>query len=311
MATNPNGYPNQIRSYTAEVDLVSTVAADNVNSLQQEIVAIETALGTAASTNPLTSTFSGSWSTATTSWTTIGDRLNNIEAGLVNGVTNAPYVSKTGGTVVTTTSNVGLKLQMGTGSLNLLETYSTGAALGFNINQLGTPKVGTNNVIYVGSSDYNTLVSNTTSASSVAGAAIPKSIFTAAGQLIYSTSVSTPAALTIGTNGQYLGITAGVPTWSTFASYLPLSTLTTNGDILYYSSGNTRLPIGTAGQVLTVNSGGTLPVWSTPSTAYVSTTNGTVSTASTTSAVVRNISTSTASPTSGQGADGDVWLVYV
>lgn len=35
--------------------------------------------------------------------------------------------------------------------------------------------------------------------------------------------------------------------------------LTTNGDTLYYNSGNQRLPIGTAGQVLTVSGG--LPSW--------------------------------------------------
>jgi hypothetical protein len=309
MATNPTGYPNQVRSYTAEVDLVSTVAADNVNSLQQEIVAIETALGTAASTNPLTSTFTGSWSTATTNWTTVGDRLNNIEAGLVNGVTNAPYVSKTGGTTITSSSNKALVLQMGTGSLNLLEAYSIGATLGFNIDQNGIPKVGTSNVIYVNSSDYNTLVTNTSSASTTAGAAIPKAAFTTAGQILYATGSGAYSTLSIGSTGQYLGVSSGLPAWSNFASYLPSNTLTTKGDLLYYNSGNTNLGIGSTGQVLTVVSG--LPAWQTPSTAYVSTTNGTVTTASTSSAVVRNISTSTASPTSGDGVNGDVWLVYV
>lgn len=309
MATNPNGYPNQVRSYTAEVDLVSTVAADNINSLQQEIVALETALGTALTTNPLTSTFSGTWSTATTNWNTIGDRLLNIEAGLVNGVSNAPYVLKTGGSTVTSASNVGFTLRMGAGSLNLMETYSASNSLGFNIDQTGTPKVGTNNVLYVNSADYASLVGSISSASSTGGAAIPKSAFTAAYQLLYSTGAGTYTTLSIGTSGQYLTIGASAPQWTTLPNYLLASTLTTNGDLLYYNSGNTRLPIGSSGQVLTVVSG--LPAWQTPSSAFVSTTNGTVSTASTSSGVVRNIWTSTSSPTSGQGADGDVWLVYV
>lgn len=38
------------------------------------------------------------------------------------------------------------------------------------------------------------------------------------------------------------------------------STLTTNGDILFYNSGLQRLPIGTTGQLLTVTAG--LPAWS-------------------------------------------------
>lgn len=44
------------------------------------------------------------------------------------------------------------------------------------------------------------------------------------------------------------------------------STLTTTGDVLYRNATvPTRLGIGTAGQVLTVNSGATAPQWSTPS----------------------------------------------
>jgi hypothetical protein len=155
---NPSGFPNQVRSYTSAVDLVTTVAADNVNSLQQEIVAIETALGNATSTNPLTSTFAGTFSTATTSWNTIADRLINIEAGLVNGVSNAPYVLKTGGSTITTTNAKGLVLTLSTGTLNLLETYTTGSVLGFNVDYTGTPKMGTNNIVYVNSTEYNTFV---------------------------------------------------------------------------------------------------------------------------------------------------------
>ena len=46
-------YPSSVRAYVARVDLVDTVIADNVNSLQEEVVAIETTLGSAASSkNP-------------------------------------------------------------------------------------------------------------------------------------------------------------------------------------------------------------------------------------------------------------------
>lgn len=43
----------------------------------------------------------------------------------------------------------------------------------------------------------------------------------------------------------------------------------------------------------------------------VSVTNGTVTTASTLASVVRNITVSASAPTSGQGADGDIWVQYV
>jgi hypothetical protein len=313
MAANPNGYPNQVRSYTHVVDLVDTVVADNVNSLQDEIQAVETALGTAASTNPLTSTFSGTWSTATAGWTTVGDRLNNIEAGLVNGVSTAPYIFKTGGSTLTSSSNVGLTLKMGTGSSNLLESYSVSNSLGFNLTSTGSPRVGTNNVIYVNSTEYNALVSATSSSSSSAASKIPLATVTSAGDLIIGTGNATVSRLGIGTNGQALVSNGTTATWATptDTTKIPLSTVTTAGDLIL-ASGNaavTRLGIGANGTVLTSN--GTTASWVAPSTAYVSQTNGTVTTASTSSAVVRNISTSTASPTSGQGADGDVWLVYV
>jgi hypothetical protein len=51
------------------------------------------------------------------------------------------------------------------------------------------------------------------------------------------------------------------------ASVKALNPGTTAGDVDYYTSGTAkaRLGIGTAGQVLTVNSGATAPQWSTPS----------------------------------------------
>ena len=307
---NPSGFPNQVRSYTAAVDLVTTVAADNVNSLQQEVVAIETALGNATSTNPLTSTYAGTFSTATTSWNTVADRLLNIEAGLVNGVTNAPYVLKSGGSTITTTNNKGLTLTLSTGTNNLFETYTTGPTLGFNIDYTGTPKVGSNNVLYVNSTDYNSLVASINAASGTGGAAVAKSTFTTAGDIIYATAASTIARLGIGTTGQYLTVAAGIPAWTTLPSYISATLMTTAGDLIYYNAGNQRLPIGTSGQILTVSAGG-LPSWTTLSTPYVNQTNGTVTTASTSSGVVRNIYVNTVAPSTTAGyLDGDIWVVY-
>ena len=79
-------FPGSVRPFSSRVDLRDTVIANDVNSLQEEVNAIETALGTASNTNkPLASTYSGSFA-LTTTWTTLSDRLANIEAGLVNGV---------------------------------------------------------------------------------------------------------------------------------------------------------------------------------------------------------------------------------
>jgi hypothetical protein len=306
-------FPNSVRQYTAQQDLVNTIIADNVNSLQEEVKKIEEVIGSAAtSQNPLTSTWTGSFSKATT-WGTLYDRIANLEAGLTAGVPNAPYPLTSGGSTILTTNNKGLILRAGSTSLNLLETYSNASALGFNLDAAGLPKVATANVIYVGSSDHTALTTATAAASTAASVRIPLSTVTTAGDLILGTGSATVTRLGIGSNGQSLIVSAGSVVWGvpTDTSKIPLTTVTTVGDLILGSGAGSvsRLAIGATGTVLTSN--GTTATWSAPITSYVAQNNGTVSAASTSSGVVRNVWTSTSAPTSGQGADGDVWLVYV
>jgi hypothetical protein len=81
-------------------------------------------------------------------------------------------------------------------------------------------------------------------------------------------------------------------TYDLAAAAVPKSTVTTAGDVIYAtgSSAVTRLGIGTAGQVLQVNSGATAPEWATPAggggMTLISTT--TLSGASTTISVAAN-----------------------
>ena len=268
-------YPNSVRNYTAQQDLVNTVIADNVNSLQEEVKQIETVLGSATtSQSPLVSTWTGSFSQGLT-WGTLYDRIANIEAGLVSGVSNAPYVSKNGGstiTVTTGTSAPGLTLTTGSGINNLI------TAGVFTLSSTGLPQVSGSNILYVGSSDYTTLTSATTAASNLAAAKIPLSTVTTSGDLIYGTGSAAVSRLGIGTSGQYLTVSSGIPAWTTLPSYLLSNTLTTNGDLLYYNTQNTRLGVGTTGQVLTVVSG--LPAWA--NTAVSASDFATVQTATTT-----------------------------
>ena len=297
-------YPSSVRAYVARVDLVDTVIADNVNSLQEEVVAIETTLGSAASSkNPLVSTFGATAFTTTmngtngTAWLTVYDRLTNIENGLLNGVSNAPYVSKAGGSTISTASVKGLVLQTVSGSSNLLESYSSAAALGFNLDSSGTPKVGTSNVLYVGSSDYNTLVSNTSSANSSASGKIPLSTVTTTGDLIVGTGNSTVTRLGIGTSGYALVSNGTTATWATptDTSKIPLSTINAAGDLILGSGASavTRLGIGTNGNILTSN--GTTATWAAPAVtaAQLTTTNTAVATAQTTANAAIPLSTVT------------------
>jgi hypothetical protein len=164
-------FPNRVRSFSAKVDLVDYVLADHVNSLQNEVVALEKSLGDTGSggTSYLLSRFDATpFSTSVLDWSVngnLGARLLNIEAGLVNGVSNSPYVRIKGGSIIQPLSgSVGLTLQTQAGTANLITTLSSGAVLGFNVDYMGIPKVGTANVVYVGSSDYNNILSTAASA---------------------------------------------------------------------------------------------------------------------------------------------------
>lgn len=311
-------YPTNVRSYVARVDLVDTVIADNVNSLQEEVVAIEATLGSAASSkNPLVSVFGATAFTTTmngannASWLTVYDRLNNIENGLLNGIPNAPYVSKSGGSTISTSGVKGLTLQTVSGTFNLLESYSSASVLGFNLNSAGIPKVGTANVLYVGSTEYNALLSSDTTSASNAESRIPKSTVTTAGDLIVGTGNATVGRLGIGSAGAALVSNGTAATWATptDTSKIPLSTVTATGDLIVANGASsvTRIGIGSNGQVLTSN--GTTAAWATTSTPYVNQSNGTVTTASTSAGVVRNVWVSTSTSPSG-GIDGDIWIAY-
>jgi len=305
-------FPNSVRNYTPQQDLVNTIIADNVNSLQEEVKQIEAVLGSAAtSQNPLTSTWSGSFSQATT-WGTLYDRISNIEAGLVSGVSGAPYPLTSGGSTITTTNNKGLLLRAGATSLNLIEAYSNANVLGFNLDASGLPKVATANIIYVGSSDHTALTTATTAASTLASARIPLATVTTAGDLILGTGSATVTRLGIGSNGQSLIVSAGSVVWGvpTDTSKIPLATVTTAGDLILGSGAGavTRLGIGANGTVLTSN--GTTATWVAPVTSYVGQSNGTVTTAALGSGVVRNVYTRTVAPTSSDGSVGDIWIVY-
>jgi len=167
----PASYPSSVRTFTNKVDLVDTVLADHVNALQDEVRALEIVLGaTALGGNPLTSTYTGTFATTST-WTSLDERINNIEVGLVNGVgASSPYVSKTGGSIQPTAGTVGLTLKTLSGTSNLLDTRASDNTLGFNVNSSGVPKVGTANVLYVGSAEYTALNNTATSAQATAEA---------------------------------------------------------------------------------------------------------------------------------------------
>lgn len=78
----------------------------------------------------------------------------------------------------------------------------------------------------------------------------------------FNLPVSLSGTLTL-TPGEMLMLvySSGASRWKPEGRWAAASVLTTNGDILIYNGGDTRLPIGTNGQYLTIQSG--LPAWAT------------------------------------------------
>lgn len=75
---------------------------------------------------------------------------------------------------------------------------------------------------------------------------------TTLGDFAYSSATAnTNTRLPIGTNGQVLAVSGGVPAWTTTADVTPL---TTKGDLFTFDTADTRLPVGTNGQLLQADS---------------------------------------------------------
>lgn len=72
-------YPGAVKSFVSKTDLIDTVYAEHVNSLQDEVNSIEATLGTSIKTG---SGWVGAFDQVTTSWNTLKDRIANIEYGL-------------------------------------------------------------------------------------------------------------------------------------------------------------------------------------------------------------------------------------
>jgi hypothetical protein len=77
-------------SLIARTDLVDTVYANDINNLQNEVLAIETTLGVGNSSNSLlysTWDSASSFSLSSAAWPSLNARISNIERGLLGAAT--------------------------------------------------------------------------------------------------------------------------------------------------------------------------------------------------------------------------------
>ena len=86
-------YPSAVKSFTTKVDFTDTVLAEHVNTLQEEVRAIQVTLGTSIEVG---SGWVGAFDKITTTWDSLKDRLANIEYGLNNFDTAVPSGGTTG-----------------------------------------------------------------------------------------------------------------------------------------------------------------------------------------------------------------------
>ena len=153
-------FPTSNRSFTPKVDIQDTIYADHINALQEEVRALEVTINGNAATslsNITFSTYTGTFA-ATLTWDSLFARLNNIETGLVNGWATSPFIRKVGGDSIEPASGTtGLTLKTSAGTTDLFVTKNSSNATGFKVDYAAMPKVGTANVLYVNSTEYNAI----------------------------------------------------------------------------------------------------------------------------------------------------------
>lgn len=102
----PASYPSSVRVFSTKVNITDIVDASHPNTVQEEVVAIQTVLGTLPNVST-TPNPAGTFQATSTSFSTLNARLANIETGIVAD-THTQYPKRENGTVTTASTSQGV-----------------------------------------------------------------------------------------------------------------------------------------------------------------------------------------------------------
>jgi hypothetical protein len=254
-------YPSSVKTWVPRVNLQDPVLAEDVNTVYEELTAVQTELGVSPKTSGTWG--SGSFNSTTTAWSSLKARIQNIENGLYS--VHEGYVSKLGGTTVipsgTSTVNLTVRAQSSQ-TADLFQARTSSGSVITKIDSSGLLFV--NSVAVATISGTQTLSNKTISDSNNSITLSPASV-----------------------------IVTGTTDIQEYVDAKPT---------VYYQS---TQPSGAVTGSVWVDSSSSLTPFNT--TGYLTTSSSSV----TSGFGFRRITASTSAPTSGDGANGDVWLQYV
>ena len=123
-------YPGSVKVFTSKTNVTDVIDASHPNALQEEVLAIESVLGTTPNVSTTPSAV-GSFLATSQSFGTVTARLANIETGIIAD-THTQYIRKSGDTQNTITpsanGNIGLIIKAKVGqTANLQEWRPSGS----------------------------------------------------------------------------------------------------------------------------------------------------------------------------------------
>ena len=142
-------YPSGgVTTFTTKTDLVDTVYAENVNTLQTDVHNIEASLGAGILTPP--ASYSATFVTPGpgTPWADLTSRIINLEQG-IGGDTHTQYAKIAGGSTITASGAAVKPLVLkgaASQSANLFEVQNSSGTVLFKVDQNGVSWQGTEKV---------------------------------------------------------------------------------------------------------------------------------------------------------------------